>query len=226
MANRELYKVTKTYGHNLGLSTTFRQWRATSHCRFLHGYALEVKLVFAAPKLNDNNWVIDFGSLKPVKAWLANNFDHKTLVAEDDPALPLFKQLAGWDDVELGWRDPKKPKEFISTKPIMDLVVVPMVGCEGFAKWIAENVNNILFRPSSFDGNTNPLGLQGGADNGVYLESVEVREHSANSAIYYPDRCVSRVLNKDCEPETGSLARTVQSSEYHTEGDSDGDDGA
>lgn len=152
-----MYRVTKTYGHNLGLSACFRQWRATSHCRFLHGYALEVKLTFACYTLNDCNWVIDFGSLKPVKEWLVNTFDHKTIVAEDDPLLDHFHRLFEDD--------------------LIDMVVIPFVGCEGFAKYIFDNVNRIL--------DTEEIApLQGGADNGVYLESVEVREHGANSAIY------------------------------------------
>ena len=32
---------SKKYGHDRGLSTAFRQWRADSHCRFMHGYSLE-----------------------------------------------------------------------------------------------------------------------------------------------------------------------------------------
>ena len=36
-----VWRSTKTYGHEEGLSCCFRQWRAThSHCRLLHGYAL------------------------------------------------------------------------------------------------------------------------------------------------------------------------------------------
>ena len=71
------YRSTKTYGANLGLSCAFRQWRAESHCRFLHGYAL----------------VVDFGSLKSFKGWLENTFDHCTLVASDDPEYETFKAL-------------------------------------------------------------------------------------------------------------------------------------
>ena len=35
-----IHRATKTYGHDLGLSVAFRQWRADSHCRYLHGYAI------------------------------------------------------------------------------------------------------------------------------------------------------------------------------------------
>lgn len=151
------YSVTKTYGHNLGLSAVFRQWRADSHCRFLHGYALEVKLTFScgAHERDKNGWVIDFGSLKPIKSWLEQTFDHKVLVAKDDPALTLFKVMH--DDVKNG--------------KLIDLVVVDAVGCEAFAKMIADYVNEWL------DNGGNPW-------TAARLDSVEVREHGANSALY------------------------------------------
>ncbi|HEX2555077.1 MAG TPA: hypothetical protein VHL98_15360, partial [Microvirga sp.] len=47
-----IYRSTKVYDHNEGLSCCFRQWRAThSHCRLLHGYALAFKFVFATHEL-------------------------------------------------------------------------------------------------------------------------------------------------------------------------------
>ena len=52
-----MYNSTKTYGHDVGLSCSFRQWRAQSHCSKVHGYALSVKFTFAAEKLDERNWV-------------------------------------------------------------------------------------------------------------------------------------------------------------------------
>lgn len=156
------YAITKTYDHNLGLSTVFRQWKATSHCKYFHGYALGVKLTFEAEELNKYNWVIDFGSLKPVKQWLKDTFDHKTLIAKDDPALPL-------------WSDLNEAKSYNRPK-LIDMVIIPKTGCEGFAEYIAHNVQCIIR-----DNN-----VQGLLDNEVALTSVEVREHGANSAIFFP----------------------------------------
>lgn len=155
-ALRQIYRVTKIYGHNLGLSACFRQWRATSHCRFLHGYALQVELTFAAPRLNDNNWVIDFGSLKPIKQWLCDTFDHKTLVAIDDPEFVNFQMM--------------------HSSGLIDMIAVERTGCEAFAAMIRDKVEGLL-EELALDEQ-----LQGGTSNGVYLEKVEVREHGANSA--------------------------------------------
>jgi 6-pyruvoyltetrahydropterin/6-carboxytetrahydropterin synthase len=96
-----LYKSTKTYTHNAGFSCCFRQWRADSHCRFLHGYALQFKMVFASQELDTRNWVVDFGALKPVKKWLEEMFDHTTLVAKDDPEIDFYRQMVGRGLVQL-----------------------------------------------------------------------------------------------------------------------------
>ena len=84
---------TKTYGHNIGLSAVFRQANAHSHCRFLHGYSLGFKFVFGCGELDERNWVVDFGSLKPLKNWLEKKFDHILVLAEDDPMMQHFLNL-------------------------------------------------------------------------------------------------------------------------------------
>lgn len=112
-----IFQSTKTYTHSVGLSCCFRQWRAIdSHCRFLHGYALEVKFTFQALATDDRNWVQDFGGLKRIKQWLEENFDHKTLVAKDDPDYRYFADLRN--------------------QGIIDMNVVDHVGCEALAKMI------------------------------------------------------------------------------------------
>lgn len=110
------YSSTKTYGHDVGLSAVFRQWRADSHCRFLHGYALSVSFEFAAESVDANRWVVDFGSLKPIKAWLQDTFDHRTLVATDDPEFETFAAL--------------------DRAGLIQMVPVPATGCEAFAELI------------------------------------------------------------------------------------------
>ena len=141
------YYSTKTYDHNEGLSCAFRQWRAKdSHCRWIHGYALAVKFTFVCKELDDRNWVQDFGGLKEIKQWLKHTFDHTLCIAEDDPELETFK---GLEDLDL-----------------VDLRIMPAVGCEKFAEYIYNHVSKIV------------------NEDRKWLESVEVREHGANSAIY------------------------------------------
>jgi 6-pyruvoyltetrahydropterin/6-carboxytetrahydropterin synthase len=149
------YRVTKTYPHSLGLSACFRQWRADSHCRYLHGYALSFTLTFEALALDARNWVLDFGSLKPVKEFLVDTFDHKLLVAEDDPMLTvILSEIHGGK--------------------IADVVTVPAVGCEAFAEQVAIFVDG-TFRAI--------IGVPSKQE--VRLISVECREHEGNAGVWF-----------------------------------------
>ena len=88
------YYSTKTYGHNIGLSAVFRQPHADhSHCKFLHGYSLAFKFTFGCNDLDNKNWAVDFGGLKPLKKWLEDNFDHKVVIDREDPYLYKFAEL-------------------------------------------------------------------------------------------------------------------------------------
>lgn len=146
------FQSTKRYGHEVGLSACFRQWRADSHCRHLHGYALAVTFTFEAARLDDRQWVVDFGGLKQLRRQLEDTFDHKTVVAADDPHLDWFRTG--------------------HTLGVLDLVVLPDVGCEKYAEhagrlaesWLAEH----------------------GLADRVRLVSCEVREHGANGASWRP----------------------------------------
>lgn len=110
------YQSTKTYGHDRGFSCAFRQWRADSHCSFIHGYSLGFKFVFEADDLDAKNWVVDFGGLKSLKERLEYWFDHTTVIAKDDPCLPMFEDLHQAQAIQLR--------------------VIDAVGCEKFAEFV------------------------------------------------------------------------------------------
>ena len=96
------YYSTKTYGHNIGLSAVFRQPNADhSHCHLLHGYSLAFRFTFGCDQLDNKNWAVDFGSLKPLKKWLEDHFDHKTAVDINDPHLDKLKELEKHDLAEI-----------------------------------------------------------------------------------------------------------------------------
>ena len=162
---------TKTYGNDRGLSCCFRQWRAThSHCSTLHGYSIGIKLIFESETLDDRNWVMDFGGLRDFKAWADHMFDHTLLIAEDDPHLATFQELAKIGTC--GYYD--QGMEHPVWDAICDLRVVPAVGCEMFAK-IAYDKMAELLQSGKSRYVINPK---------VRVKSVEVFEHGANSAIY------------------------------------------
>jgi 6-pyruvoyltetrahydropterin/6-carboxytetrahydropterin synthase len=115
-----MFRSTKTFN---GYSTAFRQWKATSHCRLVHGYSLSFKVWFEGD-LDERNWVQDFGEFKRngIKQQLSDLFDHTTVVALDDPYLETF--------------------ELMQEQGIIDLRVVDDVGCERFAEYVFNLMNN------------------------------------------------------------------------------------
>ena len=97
---------TKHYGHNIGLSAVFRQPNADhSHCHLLHGYSLAFTFTFGCDKLDNKNWAVDFGGLKPLKAWLEDSFDHKLCLDNADPMVDEFKRLEDLDLAEIRYFD-------------------------------------------------------------------------------------------------------------------------
>ena len=137
-----------------GYSTAFRQWRAShSHCQYLHGYALKFKVWFEGD-LDEKNWVCDFGCFKRngIKEALANQFDHKTVVAADDPHMQIFKEM--------------------DNAGIIKLKVMRHVGCERFAEWVYNLINDQM---------------QNETDGRISVLKVEAFEGGTNnSAIYKP----------------------------------------
>ncbi len=146
-----MFLSSKRYGHEIGLSSCFRQWRAASHCNLLHGYALSVKLEFGAYELDNNNWVVDFGGLKHIKQWLESKFDHKLLVAEDDPHVATFIQL--------------------QRAGLADIVLVASTGCESFARMIYDHVEAWLVSVPQYVGRVKLLSVEvceHGANSATY----------------------------------------------------------
>jgi 6-pyruvoyltetrahydropterin/6-carboxytetrahydropterin synthase len=141
-----------------GYSTCFRQWKADgTHCRFLHGYAISFRVWFEG-ELDERNWVWDFGGMKRAKntingkspkAFFEYLLDHTTIVADDDPYLPHFEKMH-----EVG---------------IIQLRILPAVGCERFAEFLYTTINDFLKIET---------------DGRVRATRVEVYEHERNSASY------------------------------------------
>lgn len=173
---------TKTYGNDRGLSCCFRQWRAGhSHCSLMHGYSLGFRLTFEAEQLDERDWVQDFGGLKEIKAWMDSMFDHTTVVAEDDPMLDRFHLMAGWStEIDLDGRTEEVQKQPYQNKGVIDLRVVPGVGCESFAQMVYEHVEKWL----SAQPDNKYTNLMGDEYPRVRVKSVECFEHAGNSAIY------------------------------------------
>lgn len=115
------FKSTKRFS---GFPCTHRQWRAESHCRFVHGYSREFYFEFEAKELTPEGWVVDFGGIKEIKSWLTHTFDHTFLVSQDDPYLETFRKL--------------------DKEGVIQLRVLPNPGMEGSAQFVYEEASKIL----------------------------------------------------------------------------------
>lgn len=118
------YISTKEY-KELG-PVAYRQWRADSHCNQLHGYALSFYFEFESDELDARNWVVDYGSLRPLKDLLEDWFDHTLLVAQDDPDR---EQL-----LELG------------AKGLAKITEVEATGCEALADFLYRYINTFFLK--------------------------------------------------------------------------------
>ena len=118
-----MYVSTKSYDTRSGFSIAYRQWRADSHCKYIHGYALGFDFEFESETLDVRNWVCDFGGFKTLKAFLEEYFDHTLLVAQDDPDLEFFKE--------------------IDRKGLAQVREVEKTGCEGLSDFLYWYVNEI-----------------------------------------------------------------------------------
>ena len=75
------------------ISTGHRQWKDDDHCKFVHGYGRYVEFTFCCEERDERGWVMDFGDLKDIKRWIEAEWDHKVLIASDDPLLQQLKEL-------------------------------------------------------------------------------------------------------------------------------------
>lgn len=100
----------------------YRQWRDDGNCKWIHGYALSFYFEFESDSLDFRNWVVDYGGLRPLKEKLEEWFDHKLLVASDDP---------NYDDlIRLGELGLAKITELEAT------------GCEAIADFLYKYLNS------------------------------------------------------------------------------------
>ncbi len=86
----DILTSTKSY---YNLPCAHRQWKHKGNCALVHGYGRSIHFVFAAKQLDDCGFVVDFGGLKWLNAWLEYMFDHTLLLRDDDPFLSDFLAL-------------------------------------------------------------------------------------------------------------------------------------
>ena len=147
------YRYTSTKEYVNAFPVAYRQWKDTGgNCSVIHGYAFNIKLYFGTNDLDVRNWVVSFGGLRELKEVLEQQFDHKLLVAEDDPHLDWYKEA--------------------EKRGIAKLTILPRLGCEGLADQLYKFINGVYI----------PDMLGAGEAERVWCYKVIVRETISNMA--------------------------------------------
>ena len=109
------------------ITTGHRQWKDGGHCSYIHGYGRYVVITFACYVRDEKGWVMDFGDLRDVKKWIEDEWDHRVLIAYDDPLLNELQEL--------------------HNKGGIDINILPTEygpGIEDSCKYIYDNINPMI----------------------------------------------------------------------------------
>ena len=85
-----MFRITQhiefCYGHRL--------LNYSGKCRHLHGHNGRAVIVLEGEQLDARGMLVDFAEIKnSLRAWIDVELDHRMILCENDPALPLLKQL-------------------------------------------------------------------------------------------------------------------------------------
>ncbi len=102
-----------------------RSWANLGKRFFLHGYERSFEVEFASAQTElGTGLVVDVGTVAEIRSALRYQFDHTTLIAEDDPQRDLFELLA--------------------ERGVIDLRIMESTGMEGSAAWAFETAERIV----------------------------------------------------------------------------------
>lgn len=100
-----------------------RQHRHDGHCALIHGHNWSITLTFACSEVDENGFVMDFGKVKYLKAWIEENLDHACLFNQDDVEIDALLAQFGH---------------------LFKPYIVPSTSCEGLAQHLYEIFNPMV----------------------------------------------------------------------------------
>jgi 6-pyruvoyltetrahydropterin/6-carboxytetrahydropterin synthase len=85
-----MFRVTKELSFCFG----HRLMNYDGKCRQLHGHNAKAVVTVAARELDDRGMVADFSALRRhIGDWIDRTFDHKLVLHQDDPLVPVLRQM-------------------------------------------------------------------------------------------------------------------------------------
>ena len=102
-----------------------RSWANPGKRFFLHGYERAFEIEFACAETEPGTGlVVDSDALNEVRSALRYQFDHTTLIADDDPQRDLFEMMA--------------------ERGVVDLRIMEHTSIEGSAAWVFDTTERIV----------------------------------------------------------------------------------
>jgi 6-pyruvoyltetrahydropterin/6-carboxytetrahydropterin synthase len=127
MSSKNSHQITckKLY---INIPFAHRQHRHKGNCSFIHGHNWDIGITFGCSQLDENGFVIDFGSLDYINEWIEKNLDHACLFNNDDPhAQQIINAIPG----------------------IFKPYLLKDCSCEGLAQHLWEKFNQLVQKHSN-----------------------------------------------------------------------------
>ena len=94
------------------------------HCSKIHGHNWSIIIEFQAKELDANGFVVDFGNLKYIKAFIDEHLDHACLFSKEDSQAQALSQ-----------------SEF---KDLFKILWIDNASCEGIAQFLFETFSQLV----------------------------------------------------------------------------------
>lgn len=80
--------------HNVESAHRFYAATSSSKCRNIHGHSWLITLTLAAPQLDNQGMVVEFGQIKRVwRDWLDTHVDHGIMLHSGDPMIAAIQSV-------------------------------------------------------------------------------------------------------------------------------------
>ena len=93
-AERSLSLYTIEIRHNVESAHRFYAATSSPKCRNIHGHSWWITLTLAAPRLDEQGMVIEFGQVKKAwRDWLDTHIDHGIMLHAEDPMIGAIQSV-------------------------------------------------------------------------------------------------------------------------------------
>ena len=146
-----------------------RQHMHDGHCAWIHGHNWAIELTFGATEMDACGFVVDFGKLKFIGAWIDEHLDHALLLNASDPQLDHLRASLALEGEDGRCTLCGDLFEACAHEPLAHILVIDDASSEGLARFFFDTFDEMVREAT------------GGRS---YVVKCQVIEDSLNSATY------------------------------------------